>query len=76
MENKCNMSQDGILNNLRKGLNSEKRALDLCSQLLKLIDNKEDKEDIEKIMKDEANHIKITNELIETISINYINNKD
>lgn len=75
MENKCNMSQEGILNNLRKGLNSEKRALDLCAQLLELVDNKEDKEDIEKIMKDEANHIKITNELIETISNNYINNK-
>ena len=60
----CSMSQDGILLNLQKGLESEERAHDLCQELLSYIEDEDDKEIIEKIKQDEEEHIKITKELI------------
>jgi rubrerythrin len=62
--NECSMSQEGILSNLQKGLNSEVRAYDLCRELLDYIEDENDKKVIEKIMQDEKEHIKITEELI------------
>lgn len=67
----CQMSKSGILGNLEKGMESEKRALSLCSDLLPLLDNAEDKEDIKKILIDEARHIEITKRLIEIVNIDY-----
>ncbi len=72
MENKCNMSQSGILKNLEKGLKSEERAMLLCKDLLDLVDSQEDKDDLMEIIKDEANHIKITKDLMEIVKNNYI----
>lgn len=65
------MSKSGILGNLEKGMESEKRALSLCSDLLPLLDNNEDKEDIKKILIDEARHIQITNRLIDIVNLDY-----
>ena len=67
----CQMSKSGILGNLDKGMLSEKRALELCGALLPLVDNEEDKEDLKKIMVDEARHIKITQKLIDIVKIDY-----
>lgn len=72
MENKCNMSQSGILKNLEKGLKSEEKAMLLCKDLLELVDNQDDKDDLMEIIKDEANHIKITKDLMEIVKNNYI----
>ncbi len=68
---KCQMSKSGILSNLDKGMASEKRALELCGSLLPLVDNEEDKEDLKKIMVDEARHIKITQKLIDIVQVDY-----
>lgn len=65
------MSKSGILSNLEKGMDSEKRALSLCSDLMPLLDSEEDKEDVKKILIDEARHIQITNRLIEIVNIDY-----
>jgi rubrerythrin len=61
---KCSMSQEGILTNLEKGMKSEVRARDLCQELLGVIDDENDKKIIEKILKDEERHIKMTEELM------------
>jgi rubrerythrin len=65
------MSQEGILSNLAKGLENEQKAMDLCSELLTLVDNEEDKEDLKKIISDEARHIKITENLIKIVKEDY-----
>lgn len=65
------MSKSGILGNLDKGMESEKRALDLCGRLLPFMENDEDKADIKKILLDEARHIEITKKLIEIVNIDY-----
>ena len=61
---KCSMSQEGILLNLSKGLDSEVRARDLCQELSQVLDDEHDKSVVESIMKDEERHIKITEDLI------------
>lgn len=61
---KCSMSQEGILLNLQKGLDSEIRARDLCAELLEVLDDENDKKIIAKILKDEEDHAKLTEELI------------
>lgn len=66
------MSQSGIMQNLEKGLASEQKALDLCGELLNLVDNDEDREDVQEIMADEARHIKITQELMDIVANQYI----
>jgi rubrerythrin len=58
------MSQDGILLNFRKGLESENRALDLCRDLAATLEDETDRAAVEKIMHDEEKHIKITEGLI------------
>ncbi len=67
------MSQEGILLNLQKGLDSEVRARDLCQELLEVLDDENDKKIVEKILKDEERHIKITEELISIAKAFYIN---
>jgi len=69
----CSMSQEGILLNLEKGLDSEIRARDLCRDLLEVLDDERDKKIVEKILKDEERHIKITEELISIAKAFYIN---
>lgn len=71
--NQCSMSQEGILLNLEKGLDSEIRARDLCRDLLEVLDDERDKKIVEKILKDEERHIKITEELISVAKAFYIN---
>ncbi|MFA4999762.1 MAG: hypothetical protein WC545_00145 [Patescibacteria group bacterium] len=71
INSECNMSQEGILSNLAKGLENEQKAMDLCSELLTLVDNEEDKEDLKKIISDEARHIKITENLIKIVKEDY-----
>ncbi|MCK9439226.1 MAG: hypothetical protein WCY43_02950 [Patescibacteria group bacterium] len=71
--NQCSMSQEGILLNLEKGLDSEIRARDLCRDLLEVLDDEKDKKIVEKILKDEERHIKITEELISIAKAFYIN---
>ena len=61
---KCSMSQEGILMNLEKGLKTEIQSRDLCKELLSYLEDENDKKVIEKIMQDEVEHIKITEELI------------
>jgi len=67
----CQMSKSGILGNLDKGMLSEKRALELCRDLLPLVDNQEDKDDLTKIMADESKHIAITQKLIDIVKTDY-----
>jgi len=66
------MTKSGILSNLEKGLESEHRAMNLCNELLLLVDNEDDKEDLKKIITDEANHIKITQNLMDIVNNDYI----
>ncbi len=61
---KCSMSQEGILMNLEKGLKTEIQSRDLCKELLAYLEDENDKKVIKKIMQDEVEHIKITEELI------------
>lgn len=68
----CNMTKEGILNNLQIGLGYEKRARDLCSELLPLVDREEDKEALKRIIGDEERHIKITEQLIAIVNEHYI----
>lgn len=70
--NKCSMSQEGILLNLSKGLDSEVRARDLCRELLKVLDNENDQRIVKKIMEDEERHIKITEDLISVTKAFYL----
>lgn len=72
MNTQCNMSREGILSNFEKGLASEKRAMDLCTELLTLVENEDDKEDLKKIITDEARHIKITENLISIVNNDYL----
>jgi len=67
------MRQEEILLNLQKGLDSEVRARDLCQELLEVLDDENDKKIVEKILKDEERHIKITEELISIAKAFYIN---
>lgn len=59
------MSQEGILLNLHKGLDSEYRALEACKSLAEILDDEADKAAVLGIMHDEESHIKITENLIE-----------
>jgi rubrerythrin len=71
MNEKCNMTKSGILSNLEKGLVSEHKALDLCTELLPLVDTEEEREDLKKIIGDETKHIRITQELMEIVNNDY-----
>lgn len=65
------MTKSGILSNLEKGLVSEHKALDLCTELLPLVDTEEEREDLKKIISDETKHIRITQELMEIVNNDY-----
>lgn len=60
----CSMSKEGILMNLRKGLESEYRAKELCELVSVLLEDAEDKAKVLRIIADEEKHIKITENLI------------
>ncbi|MCU0680491.1 MAG: hypothetical protein MUF50_04290 [Planctomycetes bacterium] len=74
LSKECSMSKDGILMNLQKGLESEKRAWQLCDEMLKVVKDEGDRKKIERIKNDEEKHIKITEELIATVNAFYLNN--
>lgn len=61
----CPMDKDGIIFNLKKGLEAEYRAMEACQNLLSLLDDEEDKRKISGIIQDEGRHIIITERLIE-----------
>lgn len=67
----CPMSKEDIIFDLKKGLEAEYRAMWLCGNLLPLLDHELDKEDINKIIIDEKEHIEITNKLIEIVNKHY-----
>lgn len=58
------MSKEGILLNLEKGLDSEYRAMEVCREILNYLEDPEDRAVIERIIKDEEKHVKITENLI------------
>lgn len=70
-KNGCPMEKDGIIFNLKKGLEAEDRAMEACQNLLPLLDNNEDKKEIFKIIQDEKRHIEIVKQLIETVTKYY-----
>lgn len=61
----CPMSKEDIIFNFKKGLEAEYQAMELCEKLLPLLDHELDKEEINKIITDEKEHIEITNRLID-----------
>ena len=67
----CPMSKEDIIFDLKKGLEAEYRAMGLCEKLIPLLDHELDKEDINKIIIDEKEHIEITNRLIEIVGKYY-----
>jgi len=67
----CPMSKEDIIFDLKKGLEAEYRAMALCEKLIPLLDHELDKEDINKIITDEKEHIEITNKLIEIVNKYY-----
>lgn len=67
----CPMSREDIIFDLKKGLEAEYRAMGLCEKLIPLLDHELDKEDINKIITDEKEHIEITNKLIEIVNKYY-----
>ena len=68
----CDMTKEGILSNLQIGLGYEKRARDLCAELLPLVDRAEDQEALKRIISDEERHIKITAGLIAIVNEHYL----
>lgn len=64
----CPMSKEDIIFDLKKGLEAEYRAMALCEKLMPLLDHELDKEEINKIIEDEKEHIEITNKLIEIVN--------
>ncbi len=67
----CPMSKEDIIFDLKKGLEAEYRAMALCEKLAPLLGHELDKEDINKIIADEKEHIEITNKLIEIVNKYY-----
>lgn len=67
----CPMSKEDIIFDLKKGLEAEYRAMELCEKLMPLLDHELDKKDIEGIIADEKEHIEITNKLIEIVNTYY-----
>jgi len=67
----CPMSKEDIIFDLKKGLEAEYRAMGLCEKLMPLLDHELDKEEINKIITDEKEHIEITNRLIEIVNKYY-----
>ncbi|MBM2818276.1 MAG: hypothetical protein HW401_866 [Parcubacteria group bacterium] len=67
----CPMSKEDIIFDLKKGLEAEYGAMGLCEKLMPLLDHALDKEEINKIIIDEKEHIEITNRLIEIVNKYY-----
>ena len=63
-QKECQMEQEAIIFNLKRGLDAEYRAMEACENLLPLLDDAEEKEKISGIIADEEKHIKITERLI------------
>lgn len=73
MNAQCMLSQDGLLLNLRNGLTSEYRAKELCQELLKFLSDPVDQQVVAKIIEDEIRHIKLTEQLINIVETEYLN---
>ena len=67
----CPIPKEDIIFDLKKGLEAEYRAMGLCEKLMPLLDHELDKEEINKIITDEKEHIEITNRLIEIVNKYY-----
>lgn len=67
----CSMSKEDIIFDFKKGIEAEYRAMGLCEKLLPLLDHELDKEDINKIIEDEKEHIEITLNIIEVVNKHY-----
>lgn len=67
----CPMSKEDIIFDLKKGLEAEYRAMELCEKLTPLLDSESDKKEINEIIADEKEHIEITNKLIEVVNKYY-----
>ena len=72
LNNECSMSKNGILLNLQKGLETEKKSLELCNELVDLLDNEDEKKSILKIAKDERRHIKIIENLMKIVKNTFL----
>ena len=67
------MSKDNLIFNLKKGLESELYAVELCRELLNILEDDNEKKTISNILKDEERHVKIVEDLISIAEVNYIN---
>lgn len=67
----CQMSKEDIIFDLKKGLEAEYQAMELCEKLMPILDHESDKEDVNKIITDEKEHIEITNKLIDVVNKYY-----
>ena len=72
MPESCPMKKEDILFNFENGLKAEERSIQICRELLELIDDAEDRADLERIIRDEARHIKITHDLMEMTRSHYV----
>lgn len=68
---KCPMSKEDIIYNLKKGLDEERRALDLCRKLAGELHG-DDSRAVGLIAVDEERHIKIVEELIAIVEKRFI----
>ena len=64
MNNACDITKNGLIDNFNEGLKLEYRALSYFDELLELLDDEEDKKIIQYIINDEKEHIEITKKLI------------
>lgn len=60
----CSLTENGILDKLARGLDSEKKSLALCLELVRLVDDESEKNALKSIIDDKERHIKIVEELI------------
>jgi rubrerythrin len=65
------MKKEDVLFNFQNGLKAEERSIQICHELLGLIDNADDRASLERIIHDEARHIKITHDLIAMTEARY-----
>ena len=66
----CSMNKNGIIINLKEGLEIEYRALDMYRDLLTRLKDKVDINMIELIIEDEKKHIKLVENLIDVVNKN------
>ena len=67
------MPKEDLIHNLKKGLEIEHYAVDLCKELLNILEDKKDIQTVSLILSDEKKHVEIVKELINVTESNYIN---